>query len=100
MHRAPPAAAVHWRGSRRGAGETTVTAAETAARPARYVVPSALLRVSDRGVFSDRGVCGTDAPHRHRFQLRILPKYDARLLLRREELVARTKDVVSTQSPQ
>jgi len=48
----------------------------------------------------DPGVFGTDAPHRHRFQLRILPKYDAGLLLRREELVARTKDVVSTQSPQ
>jgi hypothetical protein len=31
----------------------------------------------------DPGVFGTDAPHRRRFQLRILPKYDARLLLRR-----------------
>ena len=48
----------------------------------------------------DRGVFGEDAPHRRRFQLRILPKDNAKLLLRREVLVARTKDAVSTQSPQ
>ncbi|MBZ4416850.1 VIT domain-containing protein [Myxococcus sp. RHSTA-1-4] len=61
-------------------------------RSARYVVPTALLLVSDRGVF------GEEAPHRRRFQLRILPKDNARLLLRREELVPAEKAQVSTQS--
>jgi tetratricopeptide (TPR) repeat protein len=63
-------------------------------RSSRFVVPTALLLVSDRGVF------GAEAPHRRRFQLRILPKDNARLLLRREVLVAQGKDVVSSQSPQ
>ncbi|QSQ24210.1 DUF2135 domain-containing protein [Pyxidicoccus parkwayensis] len=62
-------------------------------RSSRFVVPTALLLVSDRGVFGE-----TDS--QRRFQLRILPKDNARLLLRREELVARSKDVVSTQSAQ
>jgi hypothetical protein len=50
-------------------------------RSSRYVVPTALLLVSDRGVF------GPEQEHRRRFQLRILPQDDARLLLRREEMV-------------
>ncbi|HLL02589.1 MAG TPA: VIT domain-containing protein [Myxococcaceae bacterium] len=50
-------------------------------RSSRYVVPTALLLVSDRGVFA------AEQEHRRRFQLRILPQDDARLLLRREEMV-------------
>jgi tetratricopeptide (TPR) repeat protein len=48
---------------------------------ARYVVPTALLLVSDQGVFTP------EDEYRRRFQVRILPKSDARLLLRREEMV-------------
>ncbi|RKH49461.1 DUF2135 domain-containing protein, partial [Corallococcus llansteffanensis] len=58
---------------------------------ARYVVPTALLLVSDRGVFT------ADDMAQRRFQVRILPKNDSRLLLRREELVAMGKDGVSAQ---
>jgi tetratricopeptide (TPR) repeat protein len=47
----------------------------------RYVVPTALLLVSDRGVFSP------EDEYRRRFQVRILPKDNALLLLRREEMV-------------
>jgi tetratricopeptide (TPR) repeat protein len=50
-------------------------------RSSRYVVPTALLLVSDRGVFAP------EQEFRRRFQLRILPQDDARLLLRREEMV-------------
>ncbi|MDY7232241.1 VIT domain-containing protein [Hyalangium rubrum] len=50
-------------------------------RSSRYVVPTALLLVSDRGVFTP------EEEYRRRFQVRILPKDDARLLLRREEMV-------------
>jgi tetratricopeptide (TPR) repeat protein len=50
-------------------------------RSSRYVVPTALLLVSDRGVFAP------EQEYRRRFQLRILPQDDARLLLRREEMV-------------
>jgi hypothetical protein len=58
---------------------------------ARYVVPTALLLVSDRGVFTP------EDEYRRRFQVRILPKNDARLLLRREELIAQAKTEVSSQ---
>ncbi|WP_371876575.1 VIT domain-containing protein [Pyxidicoccus fallax] len=61
-------------------------------RSARYVVPTALLLVSDKDVFKEEGTL------RRRFQLRILPKNDARLLLRREELIPAEKARVSTQS--
>jgi hypothetical protein len=44
------------------------------------VVPTALLLVSDRGVFMP------EDQYRRRFQVRILPKDDALLLLRREEM--------------
>lgn len=47
---------------------------------ARYVVPTALLLVTDRDAFTP-----TDA-YLRRFQVRILPNKDARLLLRRETL--------------
>ena len=47
----------------------------------RYVVPTALLLVSDRGVFTP------EDEYRRRFQVRILPKNDALLLLRREDMV-------------
>ncbi|MCP3140292.1 VIT domain-containing protein [Pyxidicoccus xibeiensis] len=60
-------------------------------RSARDVVPTALLLVSDRGVFDET------ATHPRRFQLRILPKTNARLLLRREELVPLAKAQVATQ---
>ncbi len=46
----------------------------------RYVVPTALLLVSDRSVFTP------EDEYRRRFQVRILPKNDALLLLRREEM--------------
>jgi tetratricopeptide (TPR) repeat protein len=48
---------------------------------ARYVVPTALLLVSDRDVFAKE-----DA-YQRRFQVRILPNKNATLLLRREEMV-------------
>jgi tetratricopeptide (TPR) repeat protein len=54
---------------------------------ARYVVPTALLLVSDRDVFGQE-----DAYHR-RFQVRILPNQDAKLLLRREEMAPRKSPV-------
>ncbi|MFP2930553.1 hypothetical protein ACLESO_36220 [Pyxidicoccus sp. 3LG] len=57
-------------------------------------MPTALLLVSDRGVFSE------EESHRRRFQLRILPKRDAKLLLRREELIPLAKAQVSAQTPQ
>jgi tetratricopeptide (TPR) repeat protein len=60
-------------------------------RSQRYVVPTALLLVSDRGVFD------LDDAYQRRFQLRILPKNNALLLLRREELVAQAKAPVATQ---
>jgi tetratricopeptide (TPR) repeat protein len=47
---------------------------------ARYVVPTALLLVTDRGAFTPE-----DA-YQRRFQVRILPNTDAQLLLRRETL--------------
>jgi len=47
---------------------------------ARYVVPTALLLVTDRGVFS------RDDGYQRQFQLRILPKAEAALLLRGEEV--------------
>ncbi|NOK20615.1 DUF2135 domain-containing protein [Corallococcus carmarthensis] len=59
-------------------------------RSSRYVVPTALLLVSDRNVFT------ADDMAQRRFQVRILPNTDARLLLRREVLVA-GKDRVSAQ---
>ncbi|MCE9667687.1 DUF2135 domain-containing protein [Myxococcus stipitatus] len=59
-------------------------------RSPRLAVPTALLLVSDRGVFTPE-----DA-YQRRFQLRILPKQDARLLLRREELIA-AKTTLSAQ---
>jgi tetratricopeptide (TPR) repeat protein len=50
-------------------------------RSQRYVVPTALLLVSDRGVFTP------EDEYRRRFQVRILPKDNALLLLRREDMV-------------
>jgi uncharacterized protein YfaP (DUF2135 family) len=47
---------------------------------ARYVVPTALLLVTDRGAFTPEDT------YQRRFQVRILPNKDARLLLRRESL--------------
>jgi tetratricopeptide (TPR) repeat protein len=58
----------------------------------RYVVPTALLLVSDRGVF------GPEDAYQRRFQVRILPNRDALLLLRREELLAQAKPTVATPS--
>lgn len=60
-------------------------------RSARYVVPTALLLVSDRAVFD------LEDAYQRRFQLRILPKDNALLLLRREELVAQAKTPVAAQ---
>jgi tetratricopeptide (TPR) repeat protein len=60
-------------------------------RSSRYVVPTALLLVSDRGVFD------IEDAYQRRFQLRILPKDNALLLLRREELVAQAKAPVARQ---
>ncbi|RKI73632.1 DUF2135 domain-containing protein [Corallococcus sp. AB049A] len=60
-------------------------------RSARDVVPTALLLVSDRNVFTAEDMA------QRRFQVRILPDTNSRLLLRREELVA-SKDRVSAQS--
>jgi uncharacterized protein YfaP (DUF2135 family) len=57
----------------------------------RYVVPTALLLVSDRGVFSP------EDSYQRRFQVRILPNRNALLLLRREELIAQAKPKVPTQ---
>ncbi len=48
---------------------------------ARYVVPTALLLVTDREVFS------RDDGYQRRFQLRILPRAEAALLLRSEDVV-------------
>ncbi|MBZ4373826.1 VIT domain-containing protein [Corallococcus sp. AS-1-6] len=62
-------------------------------RSSRYVVPTALLLVSDRNVFT-----ADDAAQR-RFQVRILPNTNARLLLRREELVASKDRVAAQPSP-
>ncbi|MHA7632947.1 DUF2135 domain-containing protein [Corallococcus sp. M7] len=62
-------------------------------RSSRYVVPTALLLVSDRNVFT-----ADDAAQR-RFQVRILPNTNARLLLRREELVASKDRVTAQPSP-
>ncbi|MFY0563717.1 VIT domain-containing protein [Archangium lansingense] len=47
----------------------------------RYAVPTALLLVTDRNVFSKEDT------YQRRFQVRILPRANAQLLLRREELV-------------
>jgi tetratricopeptide (TPR) repeat protein len=47
----------------------------------RYAVPTALLLVTDRDVFSQEDT------YQRRFQVRILPKQNAQLLLRRETLV-------------
>jgi hypothetical protein len=58
---------------------------------ARYVVPTALLLVSDRDVFAKE-----DA-YQRRFQVRILPNKDSRLLLRREEMVPRKPSVARTE---
>ncbi|MFY0576503.1 hypothetical protein ACN28S_21055 [Cystobacter fuscus] len=54
---------------------------------ARYVVPTALLLVTDRGSFS------RDDGYQRRFQLRILPKAEAALLLRSEDVVAEKRAV-------
>ncbi|MCY1075802.1 VIT domain-containing protein [Archangium lansingense] len=51
-------------------------------RSQRGVVPTALLLVTDHNVF------GKEDTYERRFQLRILPKEKAYLMLRREELVA------------
>ncbi|MFL5352852.1 DUF2135 domain-containing protein [Archangium sp.] len=48
---------------------------------ARYVVPTALLLVTDKGVFS------REDAYQRQFQLRILPNAEAALLLRSEEVV-------------
>jgi hypothetical protein len=58
---------------------------------ARYVVPTALLLVSDRDVFAKE-----DA-YQRRFQVRILPNKGSRLLLRREEMVPRKPSVARTE---
>lgn len=50
-------------------------------RSPKLSVPTALLLVSDKGVFASAD------SYERRFQLRILPKNDARLLLRREEFI-------------
>lgn len=60
---------------------------------ARDVVPTALLLVSDRGVFTAEDL------GQRRFQVRILPKSDARLLLRREVLVAGKESVAVPSTP-
>jgi tetratricopeptide (TPR) repeat protein len=57
----------------------------------RYVVPTAMLLVTDREVFSK-----TDA-YQRRFQMRILPKQSAQVLLRREELVSARVPVTTTE---
>ncbi|QAT87194.1 hypothetical protein EJ065_5661 [Corallococcus coralloides] len=62
-------------------------------RSSRYVVPTALLLVSDRNVFR------ADDMAQRRFQVRILPNTNARLLLRREELVASKDRVAAQPSP-
>ncbi|MFL5354250.1 VIT domain-containing protein [Archangium sp.] len=56
----------------------------------RYVVPTALLLVTDRDVFAKE-----DA-YKRRFQVRILPRQNAQLLLRREELVPLRVPVAKT----
>ncbi|NPC48647.1 DUF2135 domain-containing protein [Corallococcus sp. AB032C] len=62
-------------------------------RSSRYVVPTALLLVSDRNVFTAEDMA------QRRFQVRILPNTNARLLLRREELVASKEHVTAQPSP-
>ncbi|AFE06665.1 hypothetical protein COCOR_05942 [Corallococcus coralloides DSM 2259] len=62
-------------------------------RSSRYVVPTALLLVSDRNVFTAEDMA------QRRFQVRILPNTNARLLLRREELVASKDRVAAQPSP-
>ncbi|RKI50963.1 DUF2135 domain-containing protein [Corallococcus sp. AB004] len=62
-------------------------------RSSRYVVPTALLLVSDRNVFTAEDMA------QRRFQVRILPNTNARLLLRREELVASKDRVTAQPSP-
>jgi tetratricopeptide (TPR) repeat protein len=57
----------------------------------RYVVPTALLLVTDRDVFAKE-----DA-YKRRFQVRILPRQNAQLLLRREELVPLRVPVAKTE---
>ncbi|WP_395805967.1 VIT domain-containing protein [Archangium minus] len=52
---------------------------------ARYVVPTALLLVTDRGVFS------RDDGYQRQFQLRILPRAEAALFLRGEEVMTGTR---------
>ncbi|WP_338864492.1 DUF2135 domain-containing protein [Myxococcus stipitatus] len=59
-------------------------------RSPKFAVPTALLLVSDKGVFTPEDT------YQRRFQLRILPKQDARLLLRREEFIP-LKSALSTQ---
>ncbi|AGC47319.1 hypothetical protein MYSTI_06046 [Myxococcus stipitatus DSM 14675] len=61
-------------------------------RAPKLAVPTALLLVSDEGVFS------SEDTYQRRFQLRILPKQDARLLLRREEFIP-LKTALSVQDP-
>ncbi|MCY1001895.1 hypothetical protein OWM54_32540 [Myxococcus sp. MISCRS1] len=62
-------------------------------RAPKLAVPTAVLLVSDRNVFS------VDEPTQRRFQLRILPKKDAKLLLRREEFISRKTATIATQPP-
>ncbi|PTL81861.1 hypothetical protein DAT35_21610 [Vitiosangium sp. GDMCC 1.1324] len=57
----------------------------------RYVVPTALLLVTDRDAFAK------EDDYKRRFQVRILPNKDARLLLRREELLPAPTPVAKTQ---
>ncbi|WNG54477.1 DUF2135 domain-containing protein [Archangium gephyra] len=57
----------------------------------RYAVPTALLLVTDRNVFSK------DDAYQRRFQVRILPRQNAQLLLRREELVPAPAPVAKSQ---
>ncbi|WP_257454722.1 VIT domain-containing protein [Archangium lipolyticum] len=57
----------------------------------RYAVPTALLLVSDRDAFAK------DDAYQRRFQVRILPKKDARLLLRREVVLAESVPVARTE---
>ncbi|QSQ13814.1 DUF2135 domain-containing protein [Myxococcus landrumensis] len=61
-------------------------------RSPKLAVPTALLLVSDKGVFN------SEDTYQRRFQLRILPKQDARLLLRREEFIP-LKTALSVQDP-
>ncbi|RKH60839.1 VIT domain-containing protein, partial [Corallococcus aberystwythensis] len=60
---------------------------------ARYVVPTALLLVSDRNVFTPEDMA------QRRFQVRILPNANAQLLLRSEYLVVAKDRVPAQPSP-